>query len=222
MKIFFWVATFLVTFLAVASHRQSSRGVQAFRKPSRLSNQFKPRILNNRKPAKLIKQAQLASKQRARKPSIRKVQRRLLKQMRPQRKSARRYSAFLNECLAGHNRVRRAHNLPYLVLDPFLVQSAQRSANYIASRPNYPLDHNYPELAQAGLGENLTRGYPTCQSAIVPIILHLAYIRMDGLAKYRFTTLYTGQRSMGIIQISSVTGITPSLYGILLGELGVR
>lgn len=80
-------------------------------------------------------------------------------------------SNFLKECIAGHNAVRRSHNLPQLVLDDALTQSAQLSADYIASRPSFPLDHNYPELKAAKLGENLTRGYNSCSAAIVNHIL---------------------------------------------------
>lgn len=83
---------------------------------------------------------------------------------------ANKFNAFLAECIASHNYVRRKNRLPELVLDPALTQSAKQSANYIASRPNYALDHNYPELASSGFGENLTRGYPTCSSAIVIIL----------------------------------------------------
>lgn len=76
-------------------------------------------------------------------------------------------SDFLAQCLSSHNVIRKNNGIPLLVLDARVTQSAQSSANYIASRPNLPLQHNVPDLRAANLGENLARGYPTCKSAIV-------------------------------------------------------
>lgn len=81
--------------------------------------------------------------------------------------AAQQMNSFLSECLEKHNAVRKSNNLRLLVLDNALIKSAQSSADFIASRPNLPLQHNAQELHSLGYGENLARGFPTCATAIV-------------------------------------------------------
>lgn len=84
-------------------------------------------------------------------------------------RSSNEWDTFLSDCLSLHNRIRAQKHVPALVWDQRVAQSAQSSANYIASRPSLRLQHNIPDLRAANLGENLARGYPSCPSAIVTL-----------------------------------------------------